>query len=156
MPQLLALADWLQPSLSAAATQIGEIRFGTAVALTGYAVEPVDPQPGQAVMITLYWRALKRSEYPAAVFIHLLDSAGELLAQHDSQPVLNSYPLPIWQPGILIADPHPLVWPDDDSQPYQLGVGLYDPQSLDRWPVTDAAGTNLPDNQLLLPLSGQP
>jgi hypothetical protein len=85
-----------------------------------------------------------------------LDRAGELAAQHDSQPVLNSYPLPNWQPGVLIADPHPLVWPDGASQQYRLSVGLYDPQTFARWPTMDAAGMRLPDDQLLLHLQGQP
>jgi hypothetical protein len=156
MPQLHSLTDWIQLSLPTAAIPINEIQFGKAVALAGYAVDPVDPQPGQLVTITLYWQALKTSKYPAAVFVHVLSPTGEMLAQHDSQPVLNSYPLPNWQPGTIIADPHPLIWPHDSSQQYHLGLGLYDPQSLVRWPVMDATGTNLPDDQLLLPLPGQP
>jgi hypothetical protein len=156
MPQLQVVTDWIRPSLPASAIQIGETRFGDAIELAGYNITPPIPQPGQPATITLYWRALKPMNSYAAVFVHVLDSAGQLAVQHDGQPVLGSYPLSNWQPGVIIADPHPLVWPDDSGQPYQLGVGLYDPQSLVRWPVTDGVGARLPDDQLLLPLRGQP
>ena len=37
--------------------------------------------------------------------MHVLNPAGEILAQHDAQPVLNTYPVSVWQPGTIIADP---------------------------------------------------
>lgn len=156
MPQLLSLTDWLLPSLPDTAVPANETRFGTAVALAGYMIEPDVPQPGQPATITLYWRVRQTSPTAATVFVHVLNSDGELVAQHDSQPVLNSYPVTNWQPGVLIADPHPLVWPDNKGQPYQLGLGMYDPQTFARWPVLDAVGNRLPDDRLLLPLPGQP
>lgn len=153
MPQLSAAATWLLPATAESAAQPAEARFGEAVALAGYTAAPAQPQPGDSVAVTLYWRPLRTPESYAVVFVHVLNGSGNIIAQHDAQPVNGAYPLPAWQPGTLIADGHTLRLPDDAPPgPYTLAVGLYDPETLQRWPVVldDSAAT---DNRLLLPLS---
>jgi beta-glucosidase len=72
----------------------------------------------------------------------------------DGQPVYNTYPLSYWQPGTVIADRHPLSLPADLAQgDYTLAVGLYDPDSLERWPVVGPDGRPEPDNRALLTTS---
>jgi hypothetical protein len=105
----------------------------------------------------LYWRLIRRDValqrlYPS-IFVHLLDEEGQIQAQHDAPPLGGAFPVADWQPGTIIADRHELVLPSqavlDGSA---LAVGLYDPNSLERWPVTDGAGTSQPDGRALLPL----
>jgi hypothetical protein len=79
----------------------------------------------------------------AKVFVHLLDAAGQLVAQHDSEPVSGQRPTSTWKPGESIIDRHGVLLPDDLAPgEYQLVVGLYDPATGNRLLVT--AGTSAP------------
>lgn len=145
MPQLLTASSWLLADAPSSWQAAGE-RFGEAVELAGYQVETAG---GEAV-VTLYWRVVTPTDAYATVFVHLLDASGNIVAQHDGAPVNGSYPIPLWQPGVLIADTHRLTLPAESTGPYQLAVGLYDPVTLLRWPVTSANGEPLPDGRAVL------
>ena len=73
------------------------------------------------------------------VFAQLLDGQGRVQAQIDSVPQSGSYPTFWWLPGEVVADPLTLVMPPDlpRGEPYRLIVGLYDPVTGDRLPVSD-------------------
>ncbi len=147
-PQLLARSDWLLAELPQTAVAT-DFRFGAGVTLAGYVIEPAQPAPGDVVQVTLYWRGERPLRQNATVFLHALNQDGELVAQSDSQPVQNSYPLTNWPPGVLIADAHSFTWPTGALT--QLAVGLYDPATQARWPVTGPDGEPLPNNQAILP-----
>ncbi len=147
-PQLLARSDWLLAKLPQTAVAT-DFRFGAGVTLAGYVIEPAQPAPGDVVQVTLYWRGERPLRQNATVFLHALNQDGELVAQSDSQPVQNSYPLTNWPPGVLIADAHSFTWPTGALT--QLAVGLYDPATQARWPVTGPDGEPLPNNQAILP-----
>jgi hypothetical protein len=159
MPQLLTEAVWLLPDPPPDGVEMrpAGYRFGEAVELVGYSFEPEDPQPGEILAVTLYWRLVRRDVavqrlYPT-VFVHLLNREGQIQAQHDAPPIGGAYPVADWQPRTIIADRHELLLPSDvvlDGT--TLAVGLYDPISLERWPVTDATGTPQSDGRVLLPL----
>lgn len=142
-PQLLVKTDWLLADLPAAALPTGH-RLGTGIELVGYALTPV----ADRLKVTLYWRTAQPLTTNAAVFVHLLDETGRMVAQHDAQPVQNAYPLTFWPTHTIIADEHVLPLPD---VPYTLAVGLYNPHDLTRWPVTNPDGTVDPDGRVLLP-----
>jgi len=163
MPQIVTDATWLLPDPLPDELEVrtAAYRFDSAVELIGYSLEPSHPQPGETFNITLYWRldrdigdgyiALQRL-YPTA-FVHLLDTAGQILAQDDALPVGGVYPVADWQPGTIIADRHELSIPADTIlEDANLAVGLYDPVTLNRWPVTDHDGVIQPDGRALLPL----
>ncbi len=149
MPQLLSPADWLlaDPLPPELDVQPAGDHFGESVELVGYQVEEAEGQ----MVVTLYWRTAAANDVYATIFVHLLDEAGNILAQQDSPPVQGTYPLPVWTPGFIIADEHRLTLPADvPSGPYHLAIGLYDPVTLARWPVTTATGELLPDGRALL------
>jgi hypothetical protein len=153
-PQLLAdHAAWLLDGLPPTATPL-RYRFGEQVELVGYEFSPTDPVSGQPATVTLYWGSDAATDSNAKVFVHILDAAGEIMAQHDGLPVLNTYPLYSWQSGKIVADSHPLVWAEVDGD-YSIAIGLYDPHTLERWPVWDEAGNRQPDDRLLLPFTPQ-
>lgn len=146
-PQLLAQTDWLATTLPDEARPLG-YRLGEAVELAGFELQE---QSENEQLVTLYWRAERPLTQHATVFVHLLNEAGEIVAQHDAQPVSNAYLLPNWIPGVLIADSHRLVLPDDlPAGRYELVAGLYDPQDLTRWPVLAPDGMPAPDNRVFL------
>ena len=151
MPQLLAQTDWLLAELPATAVPAGH-RFGADVALVGYTVQPVQPQPGDLVTVTLYWQGERPLTQNATVFVHALNDSGEMVAQSDSQPVRGTYPLTIWPPGAIIADAHQFNWPAGSGDLAQLAVGLYDPTTQTRWPVTNPDGVLDPNGQAALPV----
>ena len=88
----------------------------------------------------------------ATVFVHALNENDELVAQSDGQPVQNIYPLTHWPPGVIIADVHQFNWPVD-GRLAQLAVGLYDPSTLARWPVTTPDGALDPNGQAILSIA---
>jgi hypothetical protein len=81
------------------------------------------------------------------VFVHLVDSTGGLVAQHDSQPRDGRYPTSVWDQGEVVDDPHLLVvpanLPDGD---YQVVVGLYSVESGERLPVLDGESNPIGDS----------
>jgi hypothetical protein len=73
-------------------------------------------------------------------FVHLTNSAGELVAQQDQPPLKGAYPTSLWDPGEIIADELALPLPAElPPGRYELLVGLYDPLSGQRLPVPDSA-----------------
>ncbi len=126
-----------------------DYRLGEEITLTGYDLSgPI--QSGASLTVTLYWRAdeLPRGDYVA--FVHLLDDADQLLAQHDGPPRYGRYPTPAWRPGDLIPDEHVLEVPMlSPRQRVRLVVGMYRPDTLERLPTVGPDGP-LPDGLILL------
>jgi hypothetical protein len=98
--------------------------------------------------LTLYWQSLRPADKNYSVFLHLLDESGKLAAQHDGEPGNGRLPTSMWLPGEILGDLHPLTLPDAGL--YNLAVGVYDWQTGQRLPVTDALGQRLPDDQAVL------
>ncbi|MEM7111216.1 MAG: hypothetical protein AAF614_02200 [Chloroflexota bacterium] len=148
-PQLLAATDWLLPSLNGIAHTPANFQFDEGVRLLGVAADPA--QPGEWTTVRLFWQIEQPTSRFATVFVHLLDDADTLLAQHDAQPVSNSYPLPNWPSGVVVVDEHPLLIPSDlAAGDYHLAIGLYNPSDFARWSVRDADGNLLPEGRALL------
>jgi hypothetical protein len=106
--------------------------FGPAVELTGYGLHDAPYAPGSPIEVTLHWHARQTPEGNYAAFVHLLDSAGNIVAQHDALPGPEGAPLPTlgWLPGEYVTSTHHLHLPLDlPAGEYRLGVGLYDPST---------------------------
>jgi hypothetical protein len=118
--------------------------------------EPLVVQPGQAVHLTLTWRALASPRDSYTVFIHLIDSAGRYITGHDYTPLGGACPtylwFPKWLPGQTLTDPYRLTLPADLAPgDYWLEVGMYGMTSLRRIPVVDLEG-NLAGDRVILGL----
>ncbi len=114
-----------------------QARFGEdLILLTSHTVSPTPIQAGEALTVTLYWRALQSPPADYQVFVHLLDSTGQLIAQHDGPPRLGLYPTSAWAAGENVVDAHPIRLPADYQGVVQPCVGLYALDSLERLPVT--------------------
>lgn len=95
---------------------------GAAIRLTGYEL-----QPGPTTQLTLYWQnvsLLLDADY--TVFVHVLDTAGQIVRQVDSPPRSGEAPTSLWQRNEVIADPYTFDLPPGD---YALAVGLYDAET---------------------------
>jgi hypothetical protein len=134
-----------------------EYDFNHEITLRGY-----DLQPGPNTSLILYWQSLISNLDDYTVFVHVLDSSGQIVAQADSQPrncmgalctgtpscvPCVSYPTSLWVPGEYVADPYTF---NLASGSYTLELGLYLSETGARLPVFDASG-NSPGNSLTLP-----
>jgi hypothetical protein len=103
--------------------------------LMGYRLDLGEAEPGGVIRLTLIWQALQPTERPVRVFTHLynMNDMSQVYAQHDGDPAGGQAPTTGWLPGEFIEDEH--VLPIDPSAPpgdYRLGVGMYDPETLQR------------------------
>lgn len=128
-------AHEMETPLSAAFGQQPTIR------LEGYTLRHPEPlRQGDALGLTLFWRADTPPRSNLKVFVHLVGPDKVLRAQHDSEPANGLRPTTTWLAGELIDDNHGLVIPPG-SPPgaYGLVVGLYTYEG-DRLPVTGSGG----------------
>jgi len=98
--------------------------------LMSYDLSAAQLAPGAILTITLYWQTQRNLVGDYTVFIHLLDTAGRLMASHDAPPAEGTRPTRGWRIGEPITDSHTLVLPNSlTAGDYRLSVGLYDPGS---------------------------
>lgn len=98
---------------------------------------------GRRIGVYLSWRTEAKLDASFKVFVHLLDSTGRLVAQHDGIPAVWTYPTNQWEPGKAIVDFHQI--PVDPSVPpgeYTLQAGLYDEDSGIRLKRVDTSGSD--------------
>jgi hypothetical protein len=122
------------------------------VTLSGLALDQLQVAPGEPIQLTLQWEALARPDIDYTVFMHLLNSGGDLVAGHDSQPANGSYPTSIWSPGERIADSH--TFPLPASLPpgqYRIAIGLYHQPNGARLPLRFSSGSTEPQGSFVLP-----
>ncbi|HZQ98218.1 MAG TPA: hypothetical protein VFC93_05300, partial [Chloroflexota bacterium] len=110
-------------------------QLGDFAQLLGFDVTPT--------AVRLYWRALGPASENYTVFVHALDAGDHILAQNDAPPAAGARPTRGWAPGETIADDHPLAVPPGATM---LAVGLYDPRTGQRVPLTTGG------DRVLLPL----
>ncbi len=119
--------------------------FKEAGALIGFDA-PKAVGHGQTLNVRLVWKASATPTPTYTVFVHLLDSNGQVIAQSDAQPAQNKRPTTSWLAGEYVTDPHTLTWNRQDySGSATLEVGLYDQDTGERVKLEDGSDhVNLP------------
>ena len=114
--------------------------FGSEIALESYATNADSVIAGDLLLARLDWRTRQAIDKRYAVALQLLDAAGVLVAQRDSQPSGGAQPTSNWQADDMIVDRHALAIPAGlPSGEYRLILALYDAANpRNRLPV-DAA-----------------
>lgn len=109
------------------------------ISLVGYGLSPRLPVEGEDWKIILYWRSEGPLFRDYTVFIHLVDSMGEMVAQIDGPPLQGNYPTSFWTTGEHLRDVHHLAIPDLlPSDEYRLRVGLYELETGERLVLLDS------------------
>jgi hypothetical protein len=109
--------------------------FDGQIELLGYDAAPRDGE----LVVTLHWRSSQLPDADYTVFVHLLDSDGQVVSQHDGPPQDGAYPTSTWDAGEVVMDVHTLSLPQDlPPGRYSLRVGLYLPDSGERLRVAGA------------------
>ena len=110
------------------------------------------PDAGTVLSVTLHWLARSSTRVDAIIFMHALDSSGKVIAQNDHQPDGGWFPTNYWQAGDLIEDRFEIHLPQGARyEDIQIGIGMYDSQTLQRLAAFDvASGQRARDDILLI------
>jgi hypothetical protein len=124
-----------------------EVTLDDRLLFLGYDLRATDVAPGERIPIVLYWQALEPIPDDLSIFVHLLNSAGELIWQDDGAAAHGTRPTWSWEGGEMLVDPHTLPLALDLPEgSYSLTVGLYDWQTGERMPVAMSEGERLGDH----------
>jgi len=130
-------------------------RFGDWGALRGWTLINPDAQPGEVLYLDLYWEALTPAPASYTLFVHLLGgynaaTGGPVWAGTDSLPGGGSYETNNWQPGERIVDEIQVQLPADlPAGDYQIEIGWYDLNTMQRVPAIDQDGQVTGDHLIL-------
>jgi hypothetical protein len=121
------------------------------VELHGYEISTMEIAPGELLDISLIWRsAVDSIPTSYAVFLHLVDGQGQILAQGDGLPAGGFRPTTSWRQDEVIVDEHTIQVPAGlDPGTYDLWVGFFDPETNERLPIF-IDGIQQADDRLLL------
>ena len=135
-----------QPGAYPNATQAD---FGSQVELLGYEMSPRSILPGEAVTVTLYWRATAPLAQDYRVFLNALRPTQRISAQDSSKPLHNTFSTRNWPVGQVITDVRVLQFPPT-AKPglLDIEVGWFLP-GMGRLSVLAEDGHVLDDKQLL-------
>lgn len=112
--------------------------FDGQIALLGSNLAPQEQAvPGTPLTVEVVWQAIRQPDKDYTGFVQLLNAQGQLVAQQD-QPLTNNFlPATRWQPGLTVTDTYQIALPTDLAPgAYQVIVGLYDPATGVRLPLT--------------------
>jgi hypothetical protein len=113
-----------------------DVDLGDQIRLLGYNLI-LPPLRGElegvkSLSLTLYWQALRPPKDDYTIFAHVLDSEGDLVAQHDAPPLDGLYPTSAWIVGDVFTQRIELEIPPGE---YDLVVGMYTYPDIVRLPV---------------------
>lgn len=118
------------------------VSFNASIVLDGYEIPRATIARGTPLALVLYWRATAPIDRNYTVFVHLLDSKGQIVAQYDGEPRKGQYPTSEWRPHLLSADA--IVMPINPTTPvgsdYKIELGLYDAETQERLELCDTDG----------------
>jgi 4-amino-4-deoxy-L-arabinose transferase-like glycosyltransferase len=133
------LQTYVPRAEEAAAYHSLKIEFDQGIQLVGSYVtlngDPLDhqPQAGEWLRVTLFWTTSAAIPIDYKVFVHAVDAASSVVAQHDSMPHQAAQPTSSWQSQEVVLDAHEFQLPVDGSPAsLVIRIGLYDPESGDR------------------------
>jgi len=121
------------------------VDFGPNIHLQGYSLFVDALQTRDAFTLTLQWQTHAPLATDYLLFIHMLDSAGNLIAQVDVPPGGPEARTSTWQPHRYITWTHTVPVPDDiPPGDYRITLGLYNPADFSRLPLHAPASSTPP------------
>lgn len=100
---------------------------------------------GDVLGLRTFWEIEDGFATDYFIFVHVLDAAGNRPAQRDAPPWQGRYPTTSWRTGSLVVDHNDVYLPPTMTPgTYRIVVGMYDPHSGARAPVT-RNGVTVPD-----------
>ncbi|HEX2915731.1 MAG TPA: phospholipid carrier-dependent glycosyltransferase [Chloroflexia bacterium] len=127
------------------ANQSGAL-FGDKITLVGFENAPQVnlAQTGNKIPLRLYWRGEQKIPDNYVVFVHLLNEAGDTVAQRDNAPRNGQWDTSKWVPGETFDDDMSLnVATKLPPGRYKLEIGVYQPADGKRLPVSNAPASEV-------------
>lgn len=117
---------WEEPPEPFFPQQLVNASLGDEVTLWGYDLDTEAARAREAIRLALYWGAQSEMREDYTVFVHLIDDAGRIWGQRDSQPENGFYPTSHWDVGEVVRDEYEFSI-DRGAPPgvYQIEVGMY-------------------------------
>jgi hypothetical protein len=117
-----------------------DVKLGDKIALLGYNLISREVEAGDILPLTIFWQAQAQSMERYKVFIHVLDEAGHIVGQWDSEPGGGLNITTIWQPGETVADNYGvLVQPGTPPGQHRIEVGMYSLITGQRLNITEGS-----------------
>jgi hypothetical protein len=127
------------------------VNLDNKVLLVACDLEDDSLEPGEALRLVLYWRALQQIPEDYTVFVHVARADGSTLVQRDIQPRDGTHPTGSWVTGELVRDPYELSIPSDALPDiYWLKVGMYSQATMQRLPVVDPGEATVLQDSVLV------
>lgn len=123
-----------------------DVTWEQKIRLLGFAFKPTAPRPGDTLELKLFWQSVTpmmgdTSPTDYTVFVHVLDAAGTLVVQHDSQPQDGAHPTSAWRYEEVVVETRSLALPVDlPPERYTLRVGFYELATMQRLEVLSIDG----------------
>lgn len=133
---------------------LADAALDDAIALIGYRLSRSVVAAGDDLRLTLFWQTLMHTGRDYTVFVHLtsVEDASRIWAQIDQQPAGGHRPTSTWRPAETVADEYVLKLPVDLPRGrYQLTIGMYDLDTMQRLPVHSSLLANIADSLVLTP-----
>jgi hypothetical protein len=115
------------------------VNFTAPIRLEGFEVTSSTFQKDKPLALILYWRATGRIDKDYTVFVHVVDSAGQMVAGRDSMPRSGKERTSQWRLDQFTADAHILTVPEEavPGKGYEIQVGLYYLPTMQRLSILD-------------------
>jgi hypothetical protein len=127
-----------------------EYLLGDSLAASGLQLSDTSLSPGEALTVRVTWQARIAPARDYTIFVHVLDGGDRAVAQTDQPPHRGLFPTSFWPRGAVVEDAITVDLADVPPGRYRVVMGLYDPQTLDRVPVSLPGGEALPDSLIVL------
>jgi 4-amino-4-deoxy-L-arabinose transferase-like glycosyltransferase len=126
------------------------LKVGDDLALAGVRLDGQVVHAGDIVTVTLDWRVLRAPATRYKIFVHLLDGAGQVVAQRDGEPVGDLRMTTTWQAGESVVDHYGiLIEPDMPPGEYRLEIGMYRADNGARLAMRSQDGQPVGDHLIL-------
>jgi len=131
-----AVMDHVQPA---------NLTYGGRARLLGVSVEPKRLSPGERLNVKACWEAISKMDKDYSVFVQVLGPDNVQIAARRTYPGLGRFPTSLWPEGRAFCDTYRMetaAWAEAPLR-YQVEVGLFDAESMERLPIVNENGTTL-------------
>jgi 4-amino-4-deoxy-L-arabinose transferase-like glycosyltransferase len=99
---------------------------------------PIDSYPphGATLALRTFWQVDAPLDRDYFIFVHVLDAAGDRVAQRDAPPWQGRFPTTAWRAGSIVVDVNDVALPPLPPGEYRVLVGMFDPVDGARPPIT--------------------
>jgi 4-amino-4-deoxy-L-arabinose transferase-like glycosyltransferase len=94
-------------------------------------------KPGQTLALRTFWSIEQPLDADFFIFVHVIDAAGNTVAQRDAPPWQGRFPTSSWRPGSVVVDVDDLALPAGlPPGTYTIALGMFDPANGGHPPMT--------------------